>query len=109
MKKNNIYQFIFNILTVVAIALLAYGLYTSNQRLQAEIDDLNQRPRFIQYHADNQGGSVDIVGKIIQKKTVEGRYTILVGAYGRFLVTEDEYNSLNVGDSAPQSILERGN
>ncbi|MGE3018394.1 DUF1372 family protein [Streptococcus pyogenes] len=51
------------------------------------------------YQVDNAGGVM--VGQITDKEIIEGRYTVTAGAYGKFLVTKEQYESLNVGDEIP--------
>ncbi|EQC72247.1 Phage protein [Streptococcus sp. HSISS2] len=36
-------------------------------------------------------------------------YTIDCGAYGKFLVSKEQYDSVNVGDDIPSYLKERGN
>ena len=59
------------------------------------------------YQVDNAGGVM--VGQITDKEIIEGRYTVTAGAYGKFLVTKEQYESLKVGDSIPDFLKKRGN
>lgn len=38
---------------------------------------------------------------VTDKTIVDGHYTITIGAYGKFLVTKEQYESINIGDDAP--------
>lgn len=58
------------------------------------------------YQVDNAGGVM--VGKITDKEIIEGRYIITAGAYGKFLVTKEQYESLKVGDPIPEYLKKRG-
>lgn len=58
------------------------------------------------YQVDNAGGVM--VGQITDKKIIEGRYTVTAGAYGKFLVTKEQYESLKVGDPIPEYLKKRG-
>ncbi|MGT2829584.1 DUF1372 family protein [Streptococcus hillyeri] len=60
----------------------------------------------IVYQADNAGGAM--FGKITDKEIIEGRYTVEAGAYGKFLVTKEQYESLHVGDPIPDYLKKRG-
>ena len=66
------------------------------------IAELEEKRPIIVYKADNQGGEID--GKITNKEIIEGRYTVTVDAYGRFLVTKAQYESLAVGDEIPDFL-----
>ncbi|WP_205124144.1 MULTISPECIES: DUF1372 family protein [Bacteria] len=62
-----------------------------------------QRP--IIHVVDNAGGVM--VGEITDKEIIEGRYTVTAGAYGKFLVTKEQYESLKVGDPIPEFLKGR--
>ena len=47
-------------------------------------------------------------GKITGKEMVGKLYTLDCGAYGKFLVTKEQYNSVNVGDEIPSYLKGRG-
>lgn len=59
------------------------------------------------YQVDNAGGVM--VGQITDKEIIEGRYTVTAGAYGKFLVTKEQYENLKVGDPIPEYLKKRGN
>lgn len=56
---------------------------------------------------DNAGGVM--VGQITDKEIIEGRYTITIGAYGRFLVTKEQFENIHVGDDIPEYLKGRTN
>lgn len=58
------------------------------------------------YQVDNAGGVM--VGQITDKEIIEGRYTVTANAYGKFLVTKEQYESLKVGDPIPEYLKKRG-
>ncbi len=84
-------------LTMLTIPLIV--LWKNNQ-MEAKIT----RP--IVYQVDNAGATMS--GKITDKEIIEGRYTVTAGAYGKFLVTKEQYESLNVGDEIPDYLKKRG-
>lgn len=43
-------------------------------------------------------------GKITGKEMVGKLYTLDCGAYGKFLVSKEQYNSVNVGDDIPSYL-----
>ncbi|AAF43510.1 ORF17 [Streptococcus phage 7201] len=53
------------------------------------------------YKADN---SVILHGKVTGKSMVGKLYTLDCGAYGKFLVTKEQYYSINVGDDIPSYL-----
>ena len=55
----------------------------------------------IVYKADN---ATVMHGKITGKEMVGKLYTIDCGAYGKFLVTKKQYDSVNVGDDIPNYL-----
>lgn len=57
------------------------------------------------HKADN---AVGLHGKVTGKSMVGKLYTIDCGAYGKFLVSKEQYDSLNVGDDIPGYLKERG-
>lgn len=48
-------------------------------------------------------------GKITGKEMVGKLYTLDCGAYGKFLVSKEQYDSVNVGDDIPNYLKGRGN
>lgn len=62
------------------------------------------RPVVVQkvVHVDN------LHGKVTGKSMVGNLYTIDCGAYGKFLVTKEQYYSINVGDYIPSYLKGRG-
>lgn len=63
-------------------------------------------PQVIIYKVDNAGTTM--VGKITHKEIIDGRYTVTAGAYGKFLVTEEQYNQIQIGDDIPEYLAKRG-
>ena len=49
-----------------------------------------------------------MVGQITDKEIIEGRYTVTVNAYGKFLVTREQYEAVKVGDPIPDYLKKRG-
>mgnify|MGYP004484956291 CR=1 FL=1 len=57
------------------------------------------------HKADN---AVELHGKVTGKSMVGKLYTIDCGAYGKFLVSKEQYDQINVGDDIPSYLKERG-
>lgn len=47
-------------------------------------------------------------GKITGKEMVGKLYTLDCGAYGKFLVSKEQYDSVNIGDDIPSYLRGRG-
>lgn len=58
------------------------------------------------YQVDNVGAEMH--GKITDKEIIEGRYTVTAGAYGKFLVSNEQYEELEIGDEIPDYLKGRG-
>ncbi len=56
---------------------------------------------------DNVGS--EMVGTVTDKEIIQGRHTVTAGAYGKFLVTEEQYNEITVGDDIPDYLKGRRN
>ena len=78
------------------IIILIVKLEQSKQ----EIMRLKEQQPVIIYQVDNAG--IEMFGKITDKEIIEGRYTVTAEAYGKFLVTKEQYESLKVGDEIPE-------
>lgn len=87
----------------VATALLIASLIINIGTLISVVN----RPvkAIIVYKADN---ATVMHGKITGKEIVGKLYTLDCGAYGKFLVTKEQYNSANVGDEIPSYLKGRG-
>lgn len=84
------------------IALWIVLSATLNIWQSIHIKKLEAKRPIIIYKVDNAGAEID--GKITNKEIIEGRYTVTVDAYGRFLVTKAQYESLAVGDEIPDFL-----
>ena len=73
--------------------LLSAGL---NIWQSIHIKKLEEKRPMIIYKADNQGA--EIKGKVVEKGRHGKLYTITVRDYGVFVVTEEQYNKVKVGD-----------
>ena len=90
--------------TLWLIILLAAMLKIRD--LSHEVDELKAKETIIIYTVDNADGVM--VGQITDKEIIEGRYTVTAEAYGKFLVTKEQYESLKVGDPIPEYLKKRG-
>lgn len=97
MREHSIY--IFSI--VVLIAILLAAIIRIN-KLNERVEQLEARKLITIHRADNAGAEMH--GRITDKEIIEGRYTVTVGAYGKFLVTKEQYDILSVGDEIPDYL-----
>lgn len=102
MRKQGV--FIFSI--VVLLAILMAAIIRIN-KLNERVEQLEARKLITIHRVDNAGGSMDVLGKITNKEVIDGRHTVTVGAYGKFLVTKEQYESLNIGDEIPDYLRGR--
>lgn len=58
------------------------------------------------HRADNVGAEMH--GKVTGKSMVGKLYTIDCGAYGKFLVSKEQYDQVNIGDDIPSYLRGRG-
>lgn len=73
------------------------------------VTPVNRQPKkqpIIIHVVDNAGGMM--AGQITDKEIIEGRYTITTEAYGKFLVTKEQYEAIKVGDEIPDYLKKRG-
>lgn len=97
MREHSIY--IFSI--VVLIAILMAAIIRIN-KLNERVEQLEARKLITIHRADNAGAEMH--GRITDKEIIEGRYTVTAGAYGKFLVTKEQYEALAVGDEIPDYL-----
>lgn len=102
MREHSIY--IFSI--VVLLAILMAAIIKIN-RLNERVEQLEARKLITIHRADNAGAEMH--GRITDKEVIDGRYTVTAGAYGKFLVTKEQYDNLQVGDEIPDYLKQRGN
>lgn len=73
--------------------LLSAGL---NIWQSIHIKKLEEKRPIVIYRADNQGA--EIKGRVLQKEKIGELYTITIQNYGTFVVSQDNYESLKIGD-----------
>lgn len=60
------------------------------------IKNLEKKRPIVIYKADNQGA--EIKGKVAHKEKIGELYTITIQNYGTFVVSQDNYEFLKIGD-----------
>ena len=101
MRENSIY--IFSIVVLLLILMIAA---IKINRLNERVEQLEARKLITIHRADNAGAEMH--GRITDKEVIDGRYTVTAGAYGKFLVTKEQYDGLNVGDEIPDYLMGTG-
>lgn len=107
--KNKNRVGLFFALAALSLSMLNLGLIISKNhykpqvvKLEQQVEELKNRKPVIIYQVDNAGG--ELIGTVTDKAIVDGHYTVTIGAYGKFLVTKEQYESINVGDDAPDYL-----
>ena len=73
--------------------LLSAGL---NVWQMDKIRNIEERKPMVIYRADNQG--TEIKGRVVHKEKIGDLYTITIQNYGIFVVSQDNYEFLKIGD-----------
>lgn len=107
--KNKNRVGLFFALASLSLSMLNLGLIISKNhykpqvvKLEQQVEELKNRKPVIIYQVDNAGG--ELIGTVTDKAIVDGHYTVTIGAYGKFLVTKEQYESINIGDDAPDYL-----
>lgn len=87
------------IATVLLVVSLAINVITVSRVVNRPIETV------VIHKADN---AVELHGKVTGKSKIKELYTLDCGAYGKFLVSKEQYDSVNVGDDIPSYLKERG-
>ena len=87
------------IATVLLMVSLAINVITVMRVVNRPIETV------VIHKADN---AVERHGKVTGKSMVGKLYTIDCGAYGKFLVSKEQYDAVNVGDDIPSYLRGRG-
>ncbi|WP_042767158.1 DUF1372 family protein [Streptococcus sp. HSISS2] len=86
--------------TILLVLSLVINIRTAISIVNRPIDTV------VIHKADN---AVELHGKVTGKSMVGKLYTLDCGAYGKFLVSKEQYDSVNIGDDIPSYLKERGN
>ena len=87
------------IATILLLVSLAINVTTVLRVVDRPIETV------VIHKADN---AVELHGKVTGKSKIKNLYTLDCGAYGKFLVSKEQYNSVNVGDDIPSYLRGRG-
>lgn len=87
------------IATILLLVSLAINVTTILRVVNRPIETV------VIHKADN---AAVLHGKVTGKSMVGKLYTLDCGAYGKFLVSKEQYDSVNVGDDIPSYLKGRG-
>ncbi len=74
--------------------------------MRSKIDALESREPVIIYQVDNAG--TEMFGQVTAKDVVDGHYYVEVKPYGKFLVTREQYEEIEIGQEMPEYLKGRG-
>lgn len=87
------------IATILLVISLAINVTTVLRVVNRPIETV------VIHKADN---AVELHGKVTGKSMVGKLYTLDCGAYGKFLVSKEQYDNVQVGDDIPSYLKGRG-
>ena len=90
--------------SMILVSLATAGMIYMSYQLGYQIAKDEQQPVII-YQVDNAG--TEMHGKVTGKEIVDGKHTLDCGIYGKFLVTKEVYDSVEVGDPIPDYLKGR--
>lgn len=98
LSKKRIYNEL-AVATILLVVSLAINVTTVLRVVNRPIETV------VIHKADN---ATVLHGKITGKEMVGKLYTLDCGAYGKFLVSKEQYDSVQVGDDIPSYLRGRG-
>lgn len=94
-KRDNQLRFLTALLLISIVINVTTIIRVTNRPVEA----------IVVHKADN---FVELHGKVTGKSMVGKLYTIDCGSYGKFLVSKEQYDSVQVGDEIPNYLKGRG-
>ncbi|HEM5490732.1 TPA: DUF1372 family protein [Streptococcus suis] len=94
------------VIVTLCLVIALFAAVTEVKVLREQVKRLEEREMVIIHKVDNAG--VTMVGKVTRKDIIDGRYYVEIGAYGKFLVTKEQYEAIKVGDLIPEYLKKRG-
>ncbi|HEL9629865.1 TPA: DUF1372 family protein [Streptococcus suis] len=88
------------IIVLLAAAGMTYMIYQIGYQTAK-----NEQQPIIIYQVDNAG--TEMVGKVTAKDVIDGRYYVEVKPYGKFLVTRERFNEIEIGQDMPEWLKGR--
>ncbi|WP_099809895.1 DUF1372 family protein [Streptococcus suis] len=94
------------VIVTMCLVVALFAAVTEVKVLREQVKRLEERETVIIHKVDNAG--VTMVGKVTGKDIIDGRYYVEIGAYGKFLVTKEQYEAIKVGAPIPEYLKRRG-
>ncbi|HEM6309466.1 TPA: DUF1372 family protein [Streptococcus suis] len=91
------------------VGALSFALFVSLievHSMRSKIDALESREPVIIYQVDNAG--TEMFGKVTAKDMLDRHYYVEVRPYGKFLVTREQYEEIEIGQEIPEYLKGRG-
>lgn len=89
-------------LIVVALSFALIVSLIESHSMRSKIDALESREPIIIYQVDNAG--TEMFGKVTAKDVIDGHYYVEVRPYGKFLVTKERYEEIEIGQEMPEYL-----
>lgn len=88
-------------LSAIANFYILFSILATPLIVVYKFDELSQKLKqpVIIYRVDNEG--IDMFGKVTAKDVLDRHYYIEVKPYGKFLVTREQYNEIEIGQDMP--------
>lgn len=93
-------------LIIIALSFAIIVSLVEVHSMRSKIDALESREPVIIYQVDNAGA--EMFGKVTAKDVVDGHYYVEVRPYGKFLVTREQYEEIEIGQEMPEYLKGRG-
>ncbi|MGU7859888.1 DUF1372 family protein [Streptococcus suis] len=93
-------------LVIIALSFALIVSLIEAHSMRSKIDTLESHEPVIIYQVDNAG--TEMIGKVTAKDVVDGHYYIEVKPYGKFLVTREQYEEIEIGQEMPEYLKGRG-
>ncbi|HEL2055137.1 TPA: DUF1372 family protein [Streptococcus suis] len=94
-------------LSAIANFYILFSILATPLLIIYKVDELNKKIEhpIIIYQVDNAG--THMFGKVTAKDVLDGHYYVEIGPYGKFLVTREQYNEIEIGDPIPDFLKGR--
>ncbi|HEM4073709.1 TPA: DUF1372 family protein [Streptococcus suis] len=93
-------------LIVVALSFALIVSLIEVYSMRSKIDILESREPAIIYQVDNAG--TEMFGKVTAKDAIDCHYYVEVEPYGKFLVTKEQYEEIEIGQEIPEYLKGQG-
>ncbi|HFI0796077.1 TPA: DUF1372 family protein [Streptococcus suis] len=94
-------------LSVIANFYILFSILATPLIVVYKFDELGQKVRqpIIIYRVGNTG--TEMFGKVSSKDVLDGHYYVEVSPYGKFLVTREQYEAVEIGQDMPEYLKGR--